>query len=236
MTAAAPPTRRRGVRAGAAVGLVAVLVAVALFVGPVHEAVGHAAHGDTAALKAQLRGAGAGGVVLLYALMLAHIVLPFPAEVTNLVAGFTYGIPLAMAICLSGWVLSAIGTYALGRYAGRPLVERLAGPERLRTVEGLVERGGWPILIAARLLPIVPYSPVGYVAGAAGVPFVRFVWTTAVGSIPLIAIMVGLGSRLEHFSVTDPLIWALITPFILLVVAAHPLGRRLHRARAEHRH
>jgi uncharacterized membrane protein YdjX (TVP38/TMEM64 family) len=235
MTVAAPPTPRRAVRAGAAVGLVVVLVAVALFVAPVHEAVGHAAHGDTAALKEQLRGAGVGGVVLLYALMLSHIVLPFPAEVTNLVAGFTYGIPAAMAICMSGWLLSAIGTYALGRYAGRPLLERLTGPERLRAAEDLIERGGWPMLIAARLLPIVPYSPVGYVAGATGVPFVRFVWTTLVGSIPLIAIMVALGSRLEHFSATDPLIWALITPFVLLVAAAHPLGRRLQRAHGDGR-
>jgi uncharacterized membrane protein YdjX (TVP38/TMEM64 family) len=164
--------------------------------------------------------------------MLAHIVLPFPAEVTNLVAGFTYGIPAGMAICLSGWTLSAIGTYALGRYAGRPLVERLTGAERLRTVEDLVERGGWPMLLTARLLPIVPYSPVGYVSGATGVPFVRFVWTTLVGSIPLIAIMVALGSRIEHFSVTDPLIWALVAPFVVLVVLAHPVGRHLRRSHA----
>ena len=230
MSTAAPPTRRRAVRAAAAVGLAVAVVAVALFVGPVHEAVRHAAAGDTTALKHQLRGAGVGGVVLLYALMLAHIVLPFPAEVTNLVAGFTYGIPAAMAICLSGWLASAIGTYALGRYAGRPLLERLSGEERLRAAEALIERGGWPVLIAVRLVPIVPYSPVGYVAGAANVPFLRFTWTTLVGSIPLVAIVVALGSRLEHFSATDPLIWALITPFILLVAVAHPLGRRLRRA------
>ena len=56
-------------------------------------------------------------------------------------------------------------------------------------------------------------------------PFLRFAWTTAVGSIPLIAIMVALGSRLEHFSISDPLIWLLVTPFVLLVALAHPLGR-----------
>ena len=68
------------------------------------------------------RGTGVTGVLLLYALMLGHIVLLFPAEVTNLVAGFTYGIPIAMVICVSGWFASAMGTYALGRIAGRPLV------------------------------------------------------------------------------------------------------------------
>jgi hypothetical protein len=57
--AAPPPTRprarARAARAAAAVGLVAVLVAVALLVAPGHDAARHAAHGDTAALKAQLR-------------------------------------------------------------------------------------------------------------------------------------------------------------------------------------
>ena len=47
--------------------------------------------------------------------------------------------------------------------------------------------------------------------------------------------MVALGSRIEHFSVTDPLIWALITPFVLLVALAHPVGRHLRRTHARHR-
>jgi uncharacterized membrane protein YdjX (TVP38/TMEM64 family) len=221
--------RRRTVQAG--VGLAAAGAAVALYVlvHPLHDAIGHAAAGDTTALRRQLRGAGLGGVLLLYALMLSHIVLLFPAEITNLVAGFTYGFPLALLICETGWLLSALGTYALGRVAGRPLVTRIAGAERLQAAEALMERGGWPVLLVLRLLPIVPYSPVGYVAGATGVPLRRFAWTTAVGSAPLIILVIALGSRLEHFSVTDPLVWLLTVPLLLLVLASHPVGRRLQR-------
>jgi uncharacterized membrane protein YdjX (TVP38/TMEM64 family) len=220
----------RGRAHGAALlAALATLAAVYLWVHPVHRAVGFAAAGDTSALRAELRGTGAGGVVLLYALMLAHVVLPFPSEITNLVAGFTYGIPAALAICLTGWLASALGTYALGRVAGRPVLERLAGPERLRVAEDVVARGGWPALVALRLLPVVPYSPVGYVAGAMRVPLLRFAWTTVVGSLPLIAIVVVLGSRLEHFSVTDPLVWALPAPLLVLALAAPRLARRLRR-------
>jgi uncharacterized membrane protein YdjX (TVP38/TMEM64 family) len=210
---------------------VGALVAVAVLVGPVHEAARHAASGDTAALRRQLRGSGVSGVVVLYALMLAHVVLPFPAEITNLVAGFTYGVPGGLAICVTGWFVSGLGTYALGRYGGRPVVARLAGPERLRAAEDLVARGGWPVLLVVRLVPVVPYSPVGYVAGVTHVPFGRFAWTTAVGSLPLIAIVVVLGSRLKDFSLSDPLIWALVAPLLLLSALAHPLGRWMQRAR-----
>jgi uncharacterized membrane protein YdjX (TVP38/TMEM64 family) len=212
-------------------GAVVLLVGLCLLVHPVREALSHAAHGDTTALREQLRGTGAAGILLLYALMIAHAVVPFPAEITNLVAGFAYGIPGAMAICATGWWLSALATYAIGHIVGRPLLARIAGDERTATTERAVERGGWPALLLLRLLPIVPFSFVGYVAGAVRVPFVRFAWTTALGMLPLIVIAVVLGSRLEHFSITDPLVWGMIVGFVVLVAISHPIVRRLQRAR-----
>ena len=114
---------------------------------------------------------------------------------------------------------------------GRPLVAKLAGAERLAAAEALMERGGWPALLLLRLLPIVPFSGVGYVAGATHVPVGRFAWTSAVGAIPLIAIAVVLGSRLEHFSITDPLIWGTLAGFTTLFFVSHPLTRRWQRSR-----
>jgi uncharacterized membrane protein YdjX (TVP38/TMEM64 family) len=213
------------------IAAVAALVALCLFVHPVNEALRHAASGDTTALREQLRGTGVGGIILLYALMLAHAVVPFPAEITNLVTGFAYGIPGAMAICGTGWFFSALLTYALGRIAGRPVIVRLAGEERVAAAEALMERGGWPALLILRLLPVVPFSAVGYVAGATRVPLGRFAWTSAIGALPLIAIAVVLGSRLEHFSPTDPLLWAMLVGFALLIAIAHPLNRRWQRSR-----
>lgn len=210
---------------------VAALVALCLLVHPLREAIGHAAHGDTGALREQLRGTGVAGVLLLYGLMLAHVVVLFPAEITNMVAGFTYGVPLGILICASGWFLSGLGTYALGVIAGRPVIEKLAGPPRVAAAERMMERGGWEFLLVVRLLPFVPFSLVGYVAGATRVPLFRFAWTTLLGAIPLIALAVVLGSRLSDFSLSDPLVWGSILGFILLIGIGHPVGRR-YQARA----
>jgi uncharacterized membrane protein YdjX (TVP38/TMEM64 family) len=222
---------RRSARVLATLAGALVLGALCLLVHPLREALGHAASGDTTALREQLRGTGVAGVLVLYGLMLAHIIVIFPAEITNMVAGFTYGIPLGLAICISGWFLSALGTYAVGRIAGRPLVDRLAGPSRVAVAEGLMDRGGWPFLLVVRLLPFVPFSLVGYLAGATRVPFGRFAWTTLIGAIPLIAVAVVLGSRLEHFSFTDPLVWGSLVGFAVLVGLGHPVGRRWRRPR-----
>jgi uncharacterized membrane protein YdjX (TVP38/TMEM64 family) len=226
-------SRRRVLQLVALAAGVVALGAAFLLVHPVNEALRHAASGDTTALREQLRGTGAGGVVLLYVLMLAHAVVPFPAEITNLVAGFAYGVAGGILICATGWFASALLTYALGWYGGRPLLERLASPERVASAEALMERGGWPVLIVLRLLPVVPISFVGYVAGATRVPFFRFAWTSGIGMIPLTAIAVILGSRLEHFSPTDPLVWGTLGGFAVLVAVSHPVVRRMQRARRE---
>ena len=136
-----------------------------------------------------------------------------------------------MAIAITGWFASALATYAIGRVAGRPIVAKLAGDERMRAAENLMERGGWPVLLLLRLLPIAPFSGVGYVAGATRVPLPRFAWTTLIGSIPLIAIAVILGSRLQHFSMTDPLVWGTLGGFAALFLISHPIVRRYQRAR-----
>ena len=60
----------------------------------------------------------------------------------------------------------------------------------------------------------------GYVCGAARVPLVRFTWTTAVGYIPITAYFTYVGSRLESFSIGDPIVWIGGGALLLLIFAA----------------
>jgi uncharacterized membrane protein YdjX (TVP38/TMEM64 family) len=84
----------------------------------------------------------------------------------------------------------------------------------------MVQRGGITLLIALRLLPIVPFSLISAAAGAARVPFGRYCWTTAVGFLPITALAVYLGTRLEGLRFSDPpVIGAIVGVFVLLAVA-----------------
>ena len=94
----------------------------------------------------------------------------------------------------------------------------------------MIERGGVTLLLAVRLIPIVPFSLVCYAAGAARVPLWRFVWTTAVGYLPITALAVYFGTRLEGLSLTDPLVLGSAAALLGLL-----LGRPLDRARAGRR-
>ena len=84
-----------------------------------------------------------------------------------------------------------------------------------------------------RLIPIVPFSLFSYVAGAARVPLARFVWTTAVGYIPITAVFVYLGSKLEELSPTDPLLWAGAAVLIALLIVTRRLSRTARQAHRE---
>ena len=209
-------------------GVLALAALVAL-IPPLRDAVTSVVSGDAGELRRELLDLGAGGALVLVGLMLVHAVLPFPSEFVNAAAGFVYGFWLALPLVLAGWTVSALATYAIGRGAARPLLMRLAGEERLEEGARVIERGGRTALLAARLIPIVPYSLVGYVAGAAHVPLWRFTWTTFVGSIPLCAAVVYLGNRLDSLSPTDPGVLVAIGAFLALLIGGRIMSERLKR-------
>jgi uncharacterized membrane protein YdjX (TVP38/TMEM64 family) len=198
-----------------------------LLVPALNKAASAAISGDTAAVRHQVDSLGATGALIVFALALIHAIAFYPAEILNTAAGFSYGFWLALLLVTAAWLSSALLAYAIGHFAARPILYRLAGEDRFRRGERAVHRGGVPFLIAARLIPIVPFSIVGYVCGAARVPLTRYTWTTVVGYMPITAVFVYLGTRLESLSVTDPLLLGSAVVVIALFSAIWWLGPRL---------
>jgi len=201
-------------------------VALVLFVPDLRELAQAAFRGDTETVRERIDGLGLAGVALLYAFMLVHVVVPYPSEIPSAAAGYVYGFWFAVPIAMAGWTLSAVGTYYVGRHLGRPAIHRLVGEERADRAEAAVARGGAGALLAARLIPLVPFSLIGYVAGAARVPFGRFIWTTVVGFLPLTMACAYFGSRLESLHPSDPRLWAALTPLLLALGAGVWAHRR----------
>jgi uncharacterized membrane protein YdjX (TVP38/TMEM64 family) len=200
---------------------------IVLAVHPLREAVGYVLHGDVHALREQLRGLGAWGAVVVVALIIAHAVLFFPAEIVNATAGLVYGFAVALPLVAVSWAVSGVLAYWLGVAAGRPLALRLMGEPRVARAELAIERGGVVALLLARLVPFVPYSLVGYVAGAAGVPLWRFVWTGFVGILPITAAATYLGHSLDNLSASDPLLWVALGVLAALAALTVITTRRL---------
>jgi len=205
---------------------IALLAALVFAVPALHDAVVAAIHGDTAEVRSQLDSLGLAGPLLILALALLHAFVFYPAEIVDAAAGFAYGFFPALALVMAGWVLSGLLCYAIGHSLARPLLDRWLGRERFERAEAAIERGGVTLLIAVRLLPIVPFSLLSYAAGAARVPVWRFVWTTVVGYLPITAISVYFGTKLEGLSLTDPIVLGSAAALLGLLLAGHWAMRR----------
>lgn len=127
---------------------------------------------------------------------------------------------------MAGWLLSGLLCFAVGGSVARPLLDRWLGAARFERIEELIERGGPILLLAARLIPILPFSLVSYAAGAARVPLWRFLWTTVVGYLPITALAVYFGTRLEGLHLSDPLVWATAGTLVGLLLCGHWAMRR----------
>jgi uncharacterized membrane protein YdjX (TVP38/TMEM64 family) len=179
---------------------VALLAGLVFAIPELHEAALAAIHGETDKVQSEIASLGVAGPLLILALTLIHAVVFYPAEIVDAAAGLAYGFLPALALMMFGWVLSGLACFFVGRSVARPLLDRWFGSERFERIEARIERGGAKALIAARLIPIFPFSIVCYAAGAARVPVWRFTWTTAVGYLPITAISVYFGTQLDLLS------------------------------------
>lgn len=210
----------------AGIGLMALVV---VLVDPLRDSVSALVQGDHDEVRRQIDRLGLWGPLLILALCLLHSVVFYPAEVVDAAAGFAYGFFPAMVLAMAGWLLNGLVCWAIGRSIARPLFDRWFGEERFERVERSIERGGPTLLLAMRLIPILPFSIVSYAAGAARVPLGRFLWTTALGYLPITAIAVYFGTRLEGMSLTDPLVLGSGLALLALLGAGHWAMRRQSR-------
>jgi len=194
-------------------------------VDPLRDVATAAFDGDGALVRSRTHELGAAGALVLLALVLAHAVIPYPAELTTAAAGYVYGFGGGFALMMVSWFLTALVAYELAREVGRPVTRKLIGQRRLEKAERFVERSGPTGLIAARFVPLIPFNAVCYAAGIAGVPRARYAWTTAIGIAPFCLVVTYLGSRLQTTSLTDWRLWLIVVVLLAVLLACHRLLR-----------
>ncbi|HEY8810601.1 MAG TPA: VTT domain-containing protein, partial [Solirubrobacterales bacterium] len=77
-----------------------------------------------------------------------------------------------------------------------------------------------------RLMPLIPFNLVCYAGGLARVPVRRYAWTTLVGYLPITALSVYFGTRLEGLGLTDPLVLGSAAALLVLLFAGHWVMQR----------
>lgn len=155
-------------------------------------------------LVATIRGWGRWGVLGSIGLMILHSFVPFPAEILAIANGLVYGPIQGAAVTWSGAMLGASAAYAVGRRFGESFVSRLLTPLQSRMLADWAEDQGAGALLIGRLLPVVAFNLVNYAAALTGIRWWTFLWTTAVGILPMTVLTAVLG---DHMLTVSPWVW-----------------------------
>jgi membrane protein DedA with SNARE-associated domain len=216
-------------------------------------------HGITTAVTSAI---GDYGLYAVFLLMLVDAIFPAASELVMLYAGAVaagafaghevtlFGEPIesdgwayvAMALAGTiGYTLGSILGWGIGRYGGRPYLERHGRwlhvtPDRLERAEAWFGRYGDAAVFFSRMVPVVR-SFISIPAGVAEMPFARYTVLSFLGTLPwcfgLAGAGLALGSSWERFHES----WRYADYVIvgLVIAGAAYLALRLQRRRARRR-
>jgi len=167
---------------------------------------------SVAETRARVQRAGALGPVLFVALYVGLALLPLPKNVLSVAAGAVFGLGPAFGLVLLAAVLGASVAFWLGRLLGRDAVERYTG-NRVARVDALVVRHGLLGIVTLRLVPLVPYTALNYLAGLSALRWSHYLVGSTLGMVPGVTALVLLGAY-----GTEPRSWPFITGALLMVL------------------
>lgn len=118
---------------------------------------------------------------LFVVMILQSVISPIPAEALLFVAAGTFGWLQAFVIGLAGMMVGAAINYLISLKAGRPVVERLADADTISKLQVYVDKYGTPSILLLRLIPVISFDAISYLAGLAKIRFVYFMVLTFIG-------------------------------------------------------
>jgi len=147
-------------------------------------------------IEAEIRSWGAWAAAGSILLMVAHSLVPFPAEFITFANGMLFGPVWGVAVTWVGAMLGASLAFALARWFGHPAVDALMNERHRDAVDRWTRRQGVGVLLASRLMPLISFNVINYAAGLAPISWWTFLWTTGLGILPITTLLVMTGDQM----------------------------------------
>lgn len=173
-------------------------------------------------LQELVESAGWSGAVVFVVGYAVLVLVPSPASLLTILGGALFGLWWGALLSWAGALLGATGGFLLGRRLGRPAVDRMLHG-RLQQADQVLARHGLVAVLAVRLVPLFPFTPINYASGLVGVRRRDYALGTAVGIVPGALAYAALGA-----SGADPTGIAVgVGGLVVLAVLGGTVGRRL---------
>jgi len=156
--------------------------------------------------------------LLIFTAVIALAIPGSPA--LTILGGYLFGALEGGAYALMGSVAGTTISFLLFRY----VLDRYVGVwygDRIEQFKKQISTYGASYLLMLHFATVVPYVVITTLAAATEVSLFTFVWTTTLGSIPIVSVYAFAGKQLSYIrSVGDIFSPAIIFAFMLLVLLA----------------
>ena len=157
------------------------LLAVLLVAGSIAGALAGAT--SPAGLQDAFAGSGVLGALAYAGLYAGLTVMLVPGSALTIAAGAIFGPIVGTLVSVAGALAGATAAFAVARRTARASVQQVQG-ERMARVQRRLRAHGLMSIIALRLVPLVPFNVLNYLAGASAIRARDYVAGTAIGIIP----------------------------------------------------
>ncbi|MCX8179086.1 MAG: VTT domain-containing protein [Candidatus Aenigmarchaeota archaeon] len=133
------------------------------------------------------------GLFLLMILQTILVVIPSEAVIA-LSGALGLDTTKVIAVGVLGLLAGATIAFFISRYFGRKIVIKLLGDEWIGDVDEWIDKNGSKAILVARLVPLIPFDLISYVAGVTKIDFRKYIIATIIGMIPRAIFLVYAGT------------------------------------------
>ncbi|MEM5878492.1 MAG: VTT domain-containing protein [Candidatus Aenigmatarchaeota archaeon] len=133
------------------------------------------------------------GLFLLMILQTILVVIPSEAVIA-LSGALGLDTTKVIAVGVLGLLAGATIAFFISRYFGRKIVIKLLGDEWIGDVDEWIDKNGSKAILIARLIPLIPFDLISYVAGITKIDFRKYILATIIGMIPSAVFLVYAGT------------------------------------------
>ncbi len=148
---------------------------------------------DLERLRGYLTGAGPVAPLVFVLIYGTYTLAPLPRTALSILTGVLFGLGWGVALAYVGSLLGAAMAFGLARVLGRQAVVSLSGSYGARADE-ILERRGFPAVLAARVVPVIPFMVVNYTAGVTDIRPRAYWLATVIGIVPGTVFYVAVGA------------------------------------------
>ncbi len=135
-------------------------------------------------------------LISILLMVLQAVIAPIPAFLITTANGLLFGLFWGTIISLIGAMAGALTSFFIARWFYKNIPSRFKHSEWLQKIEHASDHQGFKIVLIARLLPLVSFDFVSYVAGIGKMKLKTFSLATLLGMLPATVLYSAAGSSI----------------------------------------